>query len=108
MNIQLFLANQEVELSEAIRFPLNKTFSDLNNPTDIIVDYSKSINIPMTMKNNKIFANAYRLDRSIVGGGDKNLGLYLDPSKRIPMRLMYNGSLVLEGYAKYTSATYSL
>lgn len=108
MNIQLFLANQEVELSEAIRFPLNKTFSDLNNPTDIIVDYSKSINIPMTMKNNKIFANAYRLDRSIVGGGDKNLGLYLDPSKRIPMRLMYNGSLVLEGYAKYASATYSL
>ena len=108
MNIQLFLANQEVELSESIRFPLNKTFSDLNNPTDIIVDYSKSINIPMTMKNNKIFANAYRLDRSIVGGGDKNLGLYLDPSKRIPMRLMYNGSLVLEGYAKYASATYSL
>lgn len=108
MNIQLFLAGEEVELTQNISFPLNKTFSNLNNPTDIIVDYSKSINIPMSAKNNRIFANAYRLDRAIVGGGDENLGLYLDPSKKIPMKLIYNGSLVMDGYAKYVSASYSI
>lgn len=108
MNIQLFLAGEEVELTQNISFPLNKTFSNLNNPTDIISEYSKSINIPMSVKNNKIFANAYRLDRVVVGGGDGNLGIYLDPTKKIPMTLMYNGSLVMRGYAKYVSATYSI
>ena len=108
MNIQLFLAGEEVELTQNISFPLNKTFSNLNNPTDIIAEYSKSINIPMSAKNNRIFANAYRLDRAIVGGGSENLGLYLDPTKRIPMTLMYNGTLIMKGYAKYVSATYSL
>ena len=108
MNIQLFLAGEEVELTQNISFPLNKTFSNLNNPTDIIAEYSKSVNIPMSAKNNRIFANAYRLDRAIVGGGNENIGLYLDPTKRIPMTLMYNGSLVMKGYAKYISATYSL
>lgn len=108
MNIQLFLAGEEVELTQNISFPLNKTFSNLNNPTDIIAEYSKSINIPMSVKNNRIFANAYRLDRAIVGGGDVNLGLYLDPTKKIPMTLMYNGTLIMKGYAKYVSATYSI
>ena len=108
MNIQLFLAGEEVELTQNISFPLNKTFANLNNPTDIIAEYSKSVNIPMSAKNNRIFANAYRLDRAIVGGGSENLGLYLDPTKRIPMTLMYNGTLIMKGYAKYVSATYSL
>ena len=108
MNIQLFLAGEEVELTQNISFPLNKTFANLNNPTDIIAEYSKSVNIPMSAKNNRIFANAYRLDKAIVGGGDVNLGLYLDPTKRITMALMYNGTLIMKGYAKYVSATYSL
>ena len=106
MNIQLFFENQEVELSTPISFPLNKTFQNLNNPTDIIVEYSKSINIPATAVNNKLMANAYRLDRQfITSNTTQNIGFYLDPLKRIPMRLVYNGDIILEGYAKYVSAT---
>lgn len=107
MNIQLFLDNQELELTESVAFPLNKTFESLNNPTDIKIDYSKSINIPITLANNKIFANAYRLDKTIVGGGDDNLGMYLNPTKRIPFKMIYNGTLLMEGYAKFVSANYS-
>ena len=105
MNIQLFLENQEVELNNKIAFPLNKTFENLWNPTDIIVEYSKSINVPATAANNKLMANAYRLDRQYIVGGDTNIGMYLDPMKRIPMKLIYNGTILLDGYAKYTSAT---
>lgn len=107
MKIQIFLADQELQLSEQISFPLNKTFENLSNPTDIIVQHSKSINIPITSHNNKIFANAYRLDRAIVGSTSDNIGLYLDPTKRIPFRMTYNHSLLMEGYAKFVSASYS-
>lgn len=107
MNIRLFLAGQQLELTQDITFPLNKTYESLTDPTQIIVDYSKSINIPMTAHNNKVFANAYRLDRNIVSSDSSNIGLFLDPTKKIPFRLDYNGDILLEGYAKYVSASYS-
>lgn len=107
MNIQLYLADQELELNNKISFPLNKTFENLYNPTDIVIDYSKSINIPITQRNNKIFANAYRLDKTVVAG-DVNIGMYLNPIKRIPFKMLYNGNLLLEGYAKFVSATNSI
>lgn len=107
MNIQLFLENQEVELSTKASFPMNKVFENLFNPTDVIVPYSKSINIPATKRNNALMANAYRLDKkfAINEGEYPNIGMYLDPLKRIPMKLIHNGTLLLDGYAKYNSAT---
>lgn len=107
MNIQLYFENTEVELNDSISFPLNKSFENLWNPTDIIIPYSKSINIPASKANNILMANAYRLDRkfAINEGENPNIGMYLDPLKRIPMKLVHNGTLLLDGYAKYTSAT---
>lgn len=106
LNIQLFLEGQEVELNKNVSFPLNKTFDNLWNPTDIIVEYSKSVNIPATKSNNRLMANAYRIDRQFVINEDNpNIGMFLDPLKRIPMKLIYNGNILLDGYAKYTSAT---
>lgn len=106
MNIQLFLDNQEVELGEDIVIPLNKTYSNLYSPTEIIIDYSKDIQIPVTQTNNRILGNAYRLDRRIIEG-ETNIGYHLFPPKRIPAKLLYNGKIVLDGYAKFVSASYS-
>ena len=106
VNIQLYLENQEVELDNKVQFPLTKQFEHLWNPTDILVEYSKSINIPASNKNNKIMANAYRLDRKFaVTPSGINIGMELDPLKRIPMKLIYNGKVILDGYAKYSSST---
>ena len=106
LNIQLFLEGEEIELNEGISFPITKTFSHISNPTDILVEYSKTINIPATNKNNIIMAHAYRLDRQFVKlTRGNNIGIMLDPLKRIPMKLVYNGEVILDGYAKYTSAT---
>lgn len=107
MKLQLFLEDREVDLTGTETFPLNKTFDNLFNPTDIVVEYSKSINIPVTLTNNKILGLSYRLDREIVNSTTTNLGLYLDPNKRIPMKLIYNGEVILDGYAKFVSSTSS-
>lgn len=106
LNIQLFLEGEEIELNNSISFPITKTFSHISNPTDILVEYSKTINVPATNKNNIIMAHAYRLDRQFVKlTRGNNIGIMLDPLKRIPMKLVYNGEVILDGYAKYTSAT---
>lgn len=106
MNVQLYLGGQEVELNGDVSIPLNKTYENLSSPSNIIVDYSKSINIPMSKRNNEILGSAYRLDRRIVTGSN-NIGYYLDPSKKIPMKLLYNQEIILDGYAKFLSASNS-
>ena len=106
MNIQLFLADQEVELNKKVSFPLNKSFENLWNPLDIVIEHTKSINIPASQKNNILMANAYRIDKQfVINNNNSNIGLYLDPMKRIPMKLVYNNSTLLDGYAKYQSST---
>lgn len=108
MRIQLLLADQEVELNKNVQIPLNKSFKNLWNPSDIIVDYSKTISIPVTTINNRILGNIYRIDRTIVeNAGVANIGVYLDPTKKIPFQLLYNGQSLMEGYAKFTSSNYS-
>ena len=69
MHTQLYIENFEIELNEGVQFLLNKEFEDLSNPTDIINDWSKSLQIPFTEKNNKIFGYIYNQNRVIVSDG---------------------------------------
>ena len=40
-------------------------------------------------------------------GGDTNIGMYFDPTQKIDFKLLYNGDVLLEGYAKFLSTSYS-
>ena len=54
-NIRLFLENQEIELSEQSIIAITRQFEEITNPTIICNDWSKTIQIPFTTKNNRIF-----------------------------------------------------
>ena len=107
MNTQLFIEGQEIELNESVQFTLNKQFEDLNNPTTIINDWSKTVTIPFTAKNNKIFGYIYNPSMVIVKTGEpdvyKRMYTYFDPSKKLDFQLIYNNMVLMEGYAKMTS-----
>lgn len=87
-----------------MQFLLNKEFEDLSNPTDIINDWSKSVQIPFTEKNNKIFGYIYNPNRIIVSDGTETsytkMGIYFDPTKKLDFRLVYDSFVLMEGYAK--------
>lgn len=104
MRTQLFIQNYEIELNEGVQFLLNKEFEDLSNPTDIINDWSKTVSIPFTEKNNKIFGYIYNPDRVIVSDGTETsytrMGIYFDPTKKLDFRLVYDSFVLMEGYAK--------
>ena len=93
--VELYLAGVKVDLDKDIDFVLNKTFSNLQDLTSIVVDYSKSINIPMTPSNNRLFNNIYKLDHQVTVASS----ISYDPSKKIDMVMTYNADTVLEGYA---------
>lgn len=104
MRTQLFIQNFEIELNEGVQFLLNKEFEHLSNPTDIINDWSKTVSIPFTEKNNKIFGHIYNPNRIIVSDGTETsytrMGIYFDPTKKLDFKLVYNNFVLMEGYAK--------
>ena len=104
MRTQLFIQNYEIELNESVQFLLNKEFEHLSNPTDIINDWSKTVSIPFTEKNNKIFGYIYNPSRVIVSDGTETsytrMGIYFDPTKKLDFKLVYNNFVLMEGYAK--------
>lgn len=100
MKIELFLGGNPVEINQDIDFVLNKQFTELSDLTSIIVDYSKTIRVPMTPVNNELFNYIYNLDHQVLVGQDI---INYDPSQKIPMYMTYNGSMVMEGYAVLNS-----
>lgn len=101
--IQLFIEGEEIQLDKQVNFAITKTFEDLNDPTVIINTWSKTVEIPGSIHNNAIFGALFRPDRVTVEGS--GIGIYFDPTKKLDMKLFYNGSLLLQGYAKVNSVT---
>ena len=102
--VRLFVENREVDLADSIDYTINKQFTDVSNPTDIINDWSKTIVIPRTNNNEKIFGDLYNPQRAILSGGS-NIGLYFDPYKKFNFRLQDGDSTIMIGYGKVNSCT---
>lgn len=101
--LRLFLENQEVELSENIQFAITKQFEDVTNPTSIINDWSKTVKIPSTAHNDKLFGHIFNVDRLTAAGDYRLMGIYFDPYKKIDFRLQWGDAIVMTGYAKNIS-----
>lgn len=109
MKTQLFIENKEVELTDDVQFLLNKQFEDITNPTVIINDWSKTISIPFTESNNRLFGYIYRTDRIISSNGTEDsyklMNIYFDPTKKLDFKLVYNSFDMMAGYAKMNDIT---
>ena len=102
MNTRLFIQNREIELDETVQFAITKQFEDLSNPTTIINDWSKTVSIPFTARNNEIFGHIYNPDKLTVEGGSNQAltGIYFNPYKKLDMRLQWGDDVLMVGYAK--------
>lgn len=67
MKTRLYIENYEVELNEDVSFAITKQFTDLSSPTDIINDFSKTLTIPYTNNNDRLFGYIYNPDFIIRG-----------------------------------------
>lgn len=101
---RLFIDDEQVELSEDISFAITSQFEDLDNPTNIINNWSKSVNIPRTNRNIKIFGDLYNPDRTILLN-EAAEGIYFNPYKKYDFRLFEDDNILMEGYIKINSTT---
>lgn len=102
INTELYIENELIDIDESVHFAITKQYEDITNPTVLINDWSKSVNIPGTIRNNKFFGHIYNPDMQIVNSSLSPTYINFDPTRKLEMRLMYNGSLLMNGYAKIT------
>lgn len=106
--IKLYFENYLVDNTDNISIPLTKTFDNIQDPMKYYSEYSRSVDIPFSVNNNKLFNHIFNVDSVQNSNPEQpNIGHNFDPKRKIPFRIEYNGDVILEGYAKLNSITYA-
>ena len=95
--VQLYINGQEVDIDRSVGLYITRQFESVQNPTKYHSDFSKTITLPMTANNRRIFQQYQRQDSLVTTVG-------IDPRVKIPYHLLYNGELVMEGYLRIANA----
>lgn len=102
MKIQIYIEDSLIDTDKDVTFALTRTYEQLWNPSNIINTYSKTVSLPGTANNDIMFNHFYNNQQTEITYNQSApaIGLNFDPTKRLDMRLMFNGSTLLSGYAK--------
>ena len=102
--IELYINNTLVDLdqgsNDSFSILLQKTRTDYTNPTIVKNSFTKTVSLPGTDNNNKLFNQIWKLDRTQWKGA-------FNPSYRAPFLLLEDGNLVECGYVKLDSVKIS-
>lgn len=90
--VELYINGQLVELGEDFEVNMTYTVEQTKNPTAIKNNYSKTVTIPATGKNNRIFSNIWNV--TSIYNND------FDLTKKTDFQLFINGEKIEEGYIK--------
>ena len=95
--IHLYLGEQEVELGTAPDILYNWTSDDITSPAAVKNSFSKTIAIPGTDRNNRIFGSIWDLSSTGWNGG-----------KKTPFSIYLDGEKYEQGYARLDNFTRKL
>lgn len=104
--IELYIDNKLVELSDSIDYSLTKSFFDLSDPSKLCDDWSKTIKIPMTENNRKLFGQ-WQIPNRATTGGNSQTGMEFSPYTKVGYSLFDNGARIMEGHIKMNKTVYS-
>ena len=101
----LYIEGNKVDIQENVKVAM--TFESVNteNPEAVKNSYSKTVDIYGTNNNNKIFADVWKLDRSIVKHSTIVSGINFNPKKRVEFIYYENGDIIERGYISLDNIT---
>lgn len=98
MKQELYINNQRADIKDDSLILFTYQQSDYSDPTAVKNSYTKSVTLPGTKNNCKIFNEIYRFDYH------QNTQTF-NPSKRTQFEIYSNGNLLERGYLKLTKIT---
>lgn len=99
MEVRIYLENYQIDTDENSIIAMTMCYSYLEDPTTVAGDYSKTIKIPGTVNNNKIFGQIWNLDRTVLYG-DSNTSVYFNPSKKTEAKIYIGPEIFKTGYVQ--------
>src|SRR5574344_754451 len=87
MEVRIYLENYQIDTDDDSIIAMTMCYSYLEDPTTVAGDYSKTIKIPGTVNNNKIF-------------GESNTSVYFNPSKKTEAKIYIGPELFKVGYVQ--------
>lgn len=100
MNVSIYIENYKLDTNEDTIVALTMCYSYVEDPTTIAGDYSKSITVPGTVNNNRIFGQFWSIDRRFLENDDSNTGVYFNASKRTPAKIYLGNDIFKSGYVQ--------
>ena len=88
----------QVDLTESVSLPITKTIIDIREPEKRQSDYSKTITLPGTSNNNKIFNHIFKLDRATINETTINYQPDFNPNLKVDAILYRSGIPQITGY----------
>lgn len=101
--IELYIENQKIDLTDEIEIGFTYETIDPDKLSSIKNSFSKTVNIPGTPNNNKIFGYIFRNDKYIRGLETDNISDNYDPHKKVNWIINKNGALYNRGYCTLDS-----
>lgn len=98
--IELLVNGQRVDLGEGVDIALNKSIADIRNPETRSSDFSKTLTIPGTAQNNKVFNHIFDIANDIIGSGQYNPDF--NPNKKADCILLVDGMPQISGFIRLT------
>lgn len=95
--VRIFLEGQELDVNEGFSQQITYAVDDLQNLDSKSTAFSKTIVIPGTSNNNKLFGNIFEFTNSNFTGSGPNVGYNFNASKAAKVRLEINGLTAIKG-----------
>lgn len=97
--VELYIDGKKVDLTGSVNIPMNYELEKLENPTVVKNNFSKTVSIEATPKNNDIFSYYYDLTKVHTGFG-------FCANKRVPFELYRDCELIETGYLQLNNIKY--
>lgn len=103
MVTELYINGYQVDLFDEINIPITYCIADIREPDKRQSSFSKTISIPATKNNNRIFSHIWDVRVTTISSGTINLSPYFNPAKKAEVNVFYDGANCFSGIIQLNS-----
>lgn len=100
--VGLYINNQLIQFSEDVAPKLTKKSYDIDNPSQLWSDYSKTIEVAGTSEVNVLFGYLFNVNIDIQNTSQTNFNPDFNPNLKASARIDYYSRTLIDGYAQLT------
>lgn len=97
---RIILNSKDVDLIEDVAMPFNYAIADIRTPEKKSTNFSKTVVLPSTNRNNELFGYLFDTNVTVNSSGDINYSPSFNPNKKAPVTVYWDGDIIFTGYLK--------